>query len=129
MEALLSASSLILAAIAALVALWSREVQQALTLKIPIQEANAKLPLKTVRAALWTRVIPLTLFVSASIAIFVPDLIAISIEVVTHAADPSFKYDALKAAFALTVVAQIAIGAYLVSQLVRLAGTLTKQRT
>lgn len=129
MEALLSASSLILAALAALVALWSSEVQQALTLKIPAQKANAKLPLKTVSAALWSRVLPLTLFVSGSIAIFVPDLISVSIEVGKHAADPRYEYDALKAAFALTVVAQVAIGAYLVGQLVRLAGILTKQRT
>lgn len=129
MEALLSASSLILAALAALVALWSGEVQQAFDLKVPAQKANAKLPLKTVRAVLWTRVFPLTLFVVGSIAIFVPDLISVSIEVGKHAADPRYKYDALKAAFALTVVAQICICGYLVSLLVRLGRILGKRRT
>lgn len=129
MEALLSASSLILAALAALVALWSGEVQQALALKIPAQKANAKLPLKTVRAALWTRVLPLTCFIIASIAIFVPDLVSVVSETVRHAPDPRYRYDAIKAAFALTVVAQIAIGIYLVSQLVQLSSILAKRRT
>ncbi|MBB1178563.1 hypothetical protein DSM05_05295 [Pseudomonas sp. FW305-3-2-15-E-TSA4] len=129
MEALLSASSLILAALAALVALWSGEVQQALALKIPAQKANAKLPLKTVRAAFWTKVLPLTCFVIASIAIFVPDLVSVVSETVRHTSDPRYKYDAIKAAFALTVLAQIAIGIYLVGQLVRLSGILAKRRT
>jgi len=126
---LLSASSLILAVLAALLSLWTPELDRAITATIPPQKANAVLPLKPVKAALWGKALPLLLAVVACIAVFTPPTWDILRDAMRHHGDRSYRYDALKAAFVLTQMFLLAIATFLVIRSIGIGGKVFKHRS
>ncbi|MGH7022227.1 MAG: hypothetical protein ACREEB_01405 [Caulobacteraceae bacterium] len=126
---LLSAASLLLAVLAALLALWMPELDRAISAVIPPQKANAQLPLKPLRSALFAKALPLLVAVSACLLVFLPKTLEIVGGAWAHWRDKSYAYDPLQAAFVLTQAFLLAIAIFVVLRGVGIARKIYKRRS
>lgn len=129
MDDLLSASSMLLAALALLLALWAPQVEATLAKKIPPQKLNAELPLKEVKVVMYSKALVLVLGGIACIGVFTPPVMGVVGDAWRHHSDDHWEYDALKAAFVLTWVFMAFISLYSASWCWRLIARLTEART
>jgi hypothetical protein len=122
---LVSASSLMLAAVAVIYGLWYPHIGEALNREVPIHREDAEAVLDELRDTLRFRALPLASAALIGAAIFVPDSADVVSDAASDLAEHGFgaldDYDALGASLVAVTTGLIALGTHTSRQALRLS--------